>query len=567
MAISWKKFASVAASVGTLGVLVAGCSTTNNSTSVGAARTVGNTKPHMGGSINLDFAQAEADIDPGLGYDTSSDELVEQMYDRLVTYEGTTNNIIPMDATSWDVTNGGKTYTFHIRKGMTFWNGDPVTAQSYIDAFERVDSPTLGSPGYGFVSGVIQGADAYHNKKATSISGLSAPNPNTLVINLVQPVPYFLNIIAMPFFSPVDLKFINKVGAKAFDTTQAMGNGPFELAKIVPNQTIVLKRNPHYWLKDKYGNQLPYLDQVTFTVDNNATINTENFVKGTTAFLSSWNMGSEAIPTATYPEFLNNANLKKLIQVYPQVDNFYLGLNNQMAPFNNPKVRQAVQYAIDKKKILLVFNNRGTIANQPLPPTLEGYVKNLPADVNYTYNPAKAKQLLKSAGFKPGTAVTISSYNSPAQEKMAAIIQQDLNAVGFNATIKESTWAVFIKAQMLGKQQVFPSGWNEDFPDASDFMMLFQTSQQPQGSAYGNNDAMYSNPAVDKLIAKAQYDTNKTDRNNLYRQATIQIMKDSPWVPLYYSVATAAVNPWVHNFYQNANIEDPLQQIWIDAGH
>jgi ABC-type transport system substrate-binding protein len=566
MAISWKKLVTVAASVSTLGVLVAGCST-NNVQSVGSARTVDNTKPHVGGNITLDFSQAQADLDPALAYDTSSNELVDQMYDRLVTYAGTTNQIIGMGATTWDVSKDGKTYTFHLRKGVTFWNGDPVTAQSYIDEFMRVDSPTLGSPGYGFVSGVVQGADEYHNKKATSISGLSAPDDNTLVIKLVQPVPYFVQILAMSFFSAVDQKFIDSVGNKPFDSTKAMGSGPFELSKLKPGQQVVLTRNPSYWMKDKYHNQLPYLNQVTFNVDKNPQIDTENFIKGTTAFMSSWTMGSEAIPTETYPQFLANANLKKLVQVYPQVDNFYLGLNNKMAPFNNPKVRQAVEYAIDKKHILRLFNNRGTVANQPLPPTLDGYVKNLPANVNYSYNPAKAKQLLKAAGFKPGTPVTISSYDSPGQVKMAAVIQQDLNAVGFKATINTTTWAVFIKAQMLGKQQIFPSGWNEDYPDASDFMMLFQTSQQPQGTAYGNNDALYSNPAVDKLIVKAQYDQNLTERNALYRQATIQIMKDAPWVPLYNSVATPAVNSWVHNFYQNAQIEDPLQQIWIDPGH
>ena len=547
-----------------MGTVLVGCGNAGTATNNTAVNNQTSQKPVMGGNLNLDFSNAQQSIDPAIAYDTSSDELVDQMYDRLLTYQGSTNNLVPMAATAMPtVSSDGLTYTFHIRKGMTFWNGDPVTAQSFVDEIQRVDSQSVGSPGVTFIQGVIVGANEYYNNKAKTISGIKTPDKYTLVIKLKQPEPFFPMVMAMPFFSAVDQTWVNKVGNKSFGIDKPMGSGPFELQSASPTK-VVLKKNPHYWMTDQYGNHYPYLNTVTFNIDQNLHLDAMNFEQGSTAWMGPWNC---AIPSSDFPHFKTDPTLSKELQHITQVATYYLGLNTRMAPFNNVKVRQAVEYAIDKKRIIQIFNGRGIVANQPVPPGLTGYVQNLPSDVNYTYNPTKAKQLLQQAGIKSGTTITIEQYNDPEEMKETQVIQQNLQSVGFNVNLKTVTWGQFVKSSNLGQLAVFPSGWNEDFPDAYDFLMLFTTQQIPQGTQMNNNDSMYSNKQVDQWVSQIQHSTDPTARNKLIEKATVQIMKDAPWVPIYYPVVYYISQPWVHNFYLNNNVEDPIYQVWVDKSH
>lgn len=554
---TWKKGLAVVASITAVGALLAGCGTTPNpSTTSGNSSAAG--KPVEGGNIVLDSVANFRDLDPALNYDTTSNELVSEMYDTLVTYKGASSNIVPALAQSWDVSADGKTYTFHLRHGVTFWNGDKMTAQSFIDEFERVLNPQVASPAETFIDPVIAGSTAYNKGAAKTVSGLSAPNPYTLVIQLTKPEPFFLDVLAMPFFSAVDQAFIDKVGNRAFDSTQAMGTGPFELKSITTNQ-VVLTKNPHYWQKDASGNSLPYLNQVTIRINKNAEVDAMDFQQGQTALMGNL----IGIPSSVYPQFSHDPTMSKLIVKAPENAVQYLGVNASMAPFTNVKVRQAVEYAIDKQKILQLLNNRGQIANQPLPPGIEGYMKNLPTSATYSYNVAKAKQLLSEAGFPNGFTTTLYTANDPDSLKIAGSVQNDLAQVGIKANIQQSDWNTFLDIEEKGKANLFLSGWMQDFPDASDFLnTLFNTNQQP-----ANNVFMYSNSKVDSWLNQAQTDVNLAQRTALYHQVTTQVMQDAPMVPLYYPVQYSAVQSWVHGYYISPTLPDPLQYMWIDAGH
>ena len=559
----WKKGLAVVASVGAMGMLLAGCgnasTSTNNSTGSGAA-TSG--QPHVGGSIQLDSISNWKDLDPALNYDTTSNELVSEMYNTLVTYKTNTAQIIPDLATSWDVSSDGKTYTFHLRHNVTFWNGDKMTAQSFIDEFQRVLNPQIASPGEGFLDPVVQGSTAYNKGKAKTVTGLSAPDPYTLVIHLNQPEAFFLDVLAMPFFSAVDQSYINKVGNKAFDSTTAMGTGPFKLQSLTTNQAVLVK-NPNYWEKDKYGNRLPYLDKVTIRINKNAQVDALNFEQGQTAIMGNL----IGIPSSVYPTFKSNPKYSKLIVQQPQNTVFYVGLNNSIKPFNNQLVRQAMEYAVNKDKIIQLMNGRGQPADQPLPPGLPGYVSKSDlqaAGVYYSYDVAKAKQLLAKAGYPNGFSTTLYCPNDPDNLKIAGSVQNDLAQIGVKVNIQQTDWNTFLDTNEKGNvQPMFLLGWFQDFPDPSDFLnTLFNSNQQP-----ANNSSMYTNKQVDQWLNQAQTDSNQQQRLALYKQATIQIMKDAPWVPEYYPIATDAVQSWVHGFYISPTLPDPLQYVWIDPGH
>lgn len=558
----WKTGTAVGASIAALGLLAVGITThasTPKATVAGNADAVSSGKPTPGGSITLDTDGDFKDLDPALAYDTISGEIVDQMYNPLVTYKGTTSQLTGDLASSWKVSKDGKTYTFQIRPGVKFWNGDPVTAQSFVDEFQRVLSPSVGSPGEGFLDPIVVGSTAYNKGKAKTVSGIKAIGKYTLQIKLTKPEPFFLQVLAMPFFSAVDQAFIDKVGNKAFDSQTAMGTGPFELSKYTGTQ-VVLKKNPDYFMKDKYGNRLPYLDQITINVNKNDQVDALHFEDGQTALIADLFAG---IPSSVYPTFLNSPTLKKDIIKAPSNATYYLGLNNKLAPFNNVKVRQAVEYAINKQRIVQLLNNRFMVADQPLPPGIDGYMKNLPASVDYKYNPAKAKALLKQSGVKD-LNVTLYSENTADAEKIDDQIQSDMNAVGFHVKIDSMDWNSFLTLTEKGKAQAFQLAWIQDFPDASDFLNTLFNSNE---IASGNNASMYDNKQVDSWLNEAETDTNQAQRIQLYDKATVQIMKDAPWVPLYYGEFVYAVQPWVHGFYINPTLMDPLQAIWIDKSH
>lgn len=545
---SWKSGMAVIGSVSMLTLAL--CSSTASAS----------TTTKEGGNISLDSIGTIKDLDPAKAYDTASGEIVGQLYDRLVTYQGSGSKIIGMDASSWEISPDGKTYTFHLHHGMTFTNGTPVTAQSYIDEFDRVLSKSVSSPAEGFLDPIVKGSTAYFQGKAKSVSGLKAIDDDTLQITLTKAEPFFLEVLAMSFFTPVDQSYINKVGNNAFDTKDALGNGPFELSSVSPSQYVLLK-NPHYWMKDSEGNQLPYLNQITININQNSELDALNFQKGTTAFLGNLTNG---VPSSAWPQFQATASLKKTIMQLPSNATYYLGFNNKMKPFNNVLVRQAFEYAINRDKIVKLLDNRDVVANQPLPPGIVGYNSKLPASLQYKYNPAKAKQLLKEAGYANGLTVPLYSSNDTDTVKIDNSVQADLAAVGVKVNIIQEAWGTFLTNNEKGNQTpFFQLAWLQDFPDASDFLnTLFNTNEQP-----ANNSTMYSDKQVDAWLNEAQTDPNAQQRIDLYQKASEQIMKDADWDPMYYGLFQYAVQPWVHGFYINQTLADPLQFVWLDPSH
>lgn len=556
----WNTGLAVIGIAGILAGLVSGCGAGTKQAN-GNGSEAASVSTREGGSITLDATNNFKDLDPAKAYDLASYELVTQMYETLVTFKGNTSEIAPLVATSWEVSPDGKQYTFHLRKDAKFWNGDPVTAQSFIDEFKRVLSSSVSSPGEGFLDPIIKGSTEYFKNKAKDVSGLHAPDLNTLVITLNQPEPFFLDVLAMPFFSAVDTPWVTKVGNDAFDSNSPMGSGPFKLGSIT-TQGAELVKNPNYWMKDANGEQIPYLDKVTIRINTDGTVDALNFERGDTALIAS--LFSSGIPSSQYPTFMANPKLKAEMVTGPENAVNYIGMNTSMKPFDNKFVRQAVEYAINKDEVKTLLNNRVTVANQPLPPGIKGYVSDLPADATYTYDQQKAKELLAKAGYPHGFSTTLYSSNSPESLKIDNSIQNDLASIGIKASVSTSSFGTFLTANQKGNvQPLFLVDWIQDFPDASDFLnTLFNSSNRPQ-----INTTMYSNKQVDDWLNKAQVDKNESERYDLYQKVTEQVMNDAPWVPLYYPNNDFAVQQWVHGYYINQSLADPLQYLWIDKSH
>ncbi|GMA64564.1 ABC transporter substrate-binding protein [Alicyclobacillus fastidiosus] len=571
---AWKRGMATVVSVGMLSALIAGCGTNSTATSTDNTSSNGassSSKPVEGGSITLDMTQAVPDLDPAVEYDTVSEDIGSQVYQQLVTYSKNTNNITGELAQSWDVSPDGKTYTFHLRKGITFSNGDPLTSQDFVFELERVLDKNMQpkpSPGNQFFFD-IAGAQAYYNGQAKSISGITTPDKDTLVIHLVKPEQFFLKIMAMSFASAVDPAFVKKVGNAAMDTTQAMGTGPFEIKTINQNQ-VVLVKNPHYWQKDSSGNQLPYLNQVTINVNNNSEVDALHWEQGQTAFMSPWLIGGDGIPSSAYPTIMNSPKYKSDVMTQPMNSIEYVGLNmkptlnGKANPLSNLKVRQAIEYAFQDSQIIKINNGAVRPLNQPLPNTLEGYVSQLEPSAQYSYNITKAKQLLKEAGYSNGLTLDMWNENTDSAKKEDQAFQAMMKQIGITVNLHEVTWKDFLTKAMSGTAQMYESGWEQDFPDASDFLNTLFNSDQ---IAAGNNMNNYSNPQVDQWLNQAEYSTDQQQRDQLYGQVINKVMSDAAWVPYYQYVGYFCVQPWVHGLMTSDILEDQLEYIWIDQSH
>lgn len=515
--------------------------------------------PIYGGTLQLDTSDPLT-VDPATATDSASTDFISQVYNTLVTLNNQNQKIEPSLAKSFEVSSDGLTYTFHLRKDVKFSNGDGLTAKAFVDEFDRVlGKDHVSSSGEPYLNPLVVGAADYAAGKSHQISGITTPTPYTLVIKLNHVEPYFLDVLSLPYFSAVDSSYIAKVGEKAFSTTAMMGTGPFELKKA-DSSAYVLTRNPHYWKKNKYGGTLPYLNRVTLNVHFNSVIQASHFLHGSTGLLSTFTNG---VPLGFQPAFTQSDRAKKTLQTFTQNAVYYAGMNANIAPFNDPKFRLAMEYAINKKNIVAhAEDGNAQVANQPLPPGMPGYDKNLPADVQYTYNPPKARKLLAQAGYQPGqTTVTLYASNDTLMQGMASSIQTDLEAVGVHCNLKTLSFRNYLVQIMTGKTAFYVAGWEQDYLDPADFLnTLFNSSESPQ-----NNMNEYSNPQVDAWLNQANQTMDKTQRFSLYQKVTAQVLRDATWVPLFYPENVDAVQPWLRGYYNTQQGYTPLSTMWIDA--
>lgn len=555
----WKKGLAVVSTTAMAVALLAGCgggSSTNDTNTAATGNTTANSgQPVKGGSIDFDINDDISHFDPALAYDQGAWEFMpEVLYNELVTYKPGSSDIVPDLAKDMpEVSADGLTYTFHLRQDAVFANGDKCTAQSFIDEFQRVLTKSIQSPAVGFIDPAIKGADEFYKGQAKSISGLEAPDDYTLKITLTKPEGFFLKVLAMPFFSPVDVNYIKSVGGdKAFDHSP-MGTGPFKMDGGYQNgQGFTLVRNDKY-----FDTKKPNLDKIVVHVNHNQDSSALSFQQGKTAIMGDYN---QPITAQSYVQWSQDPQYKDLLVKQPFLGIEYLGLNTQVAPFNKVKVRQALNMAIDKDKLVKLTNGRGQVANQIIPPGIQGHEDSLPSDIDYKYNVDAAKKLLADAGYPNGFKTEMLVRNREPFLTLAPAIQADLKAIGIDVSIHTVGESDYLSNAESGKEPMGIYGWFADFPDPYDFLdVLLNSNQAPI-----NNWANYKNPAIDKLLNQAATMQDGPDRYKLYQDIQNKMLADAPWVPLYNPLGVYIHQPNIKGYYTSPVLEDPLADIWVD---
>ncbi|MGP2491131.1 ABC transporter substrate-binding protein [Mesorhizobium sp. PUT5] len=478
-----------------------------------------NAKP--GGDIIITYKDDVATLDPAIGYDWQNWSMIKSLFDGLMDYEAGTTKLRPDLAESYEISEDGQTFTFKLRQGVKFHNGREMTAEDVKYSIDRVVDPKTQSPGQGFFA-TIKGYDEAAEGKADGLSGITVVDPYTIKFELTRPDATFLHVMAINFSHVVPKEEVEKYGADF--GKHPVGTGAFKLGEWTLGQRVVFEKNPDYWNKG-----LPYLDKITFEIGQEPIVALLRLQKG------EIDVPGDGIPPAKFQEVMNDPEQKARVVEGGQLHTGYVTMNVNIPPFDNVKVRQAVNMAINKDRIVQLINNRAVPANQPLPPSMPGYDNDYKG---YAYDPAKAKELLAEAGQGDGFETELYVMNTDPNPRIAQGIQQDLAAIGIKANIQALAQANVIAAggEKDGAPMIWSGGmaWIADFPDPSNFYgpILGCGGAVPGGW----NWSWYCNKDLDKLADQADsiVDPAKAEeRNKLWGEIYIKIMEDAPWAPVF----------------------------------
>ena len=474
-----------------------------------------------GGAITVAYQNDIATLDPAIGYDWQNWSIIKSLFSRLLDYEPGTTNLVPDLATEMPkISADGMTFEFNMRDDVKFHNGRLLVADDVKYSIERAVNPKTQSPGAGFFAS-IEGFDDASAGKSTNISGITVNSPTSITFKLSRPDATFLHVMAINFASVVPKEDAEKFGPDF--GKNPVGSGAFKFTSWALGQKLTIDKNADY-----YREGLPKLDQINFEVGVDPTVALQRLKNNEVDVLG------DSIPAANYIAEKENSDNEGLIIEGGQLQTGYVTLNVKIKPLNNVKVRQAVNHAIDKDRIVQILNGRADAANQPLPPSMPGY------DTGYkgfAYDVAKAKALLAEAGLANGFSTELWTSNTDPNPRIAQSIQEDLAKVGIKASIKSLAQANVIEAGGSGKAPMVWSGgmaWIADFPDPSNFWgpILGCGGAVPGGW----NWSQYCNKTLDADAVKADAMTDPAkaaERQKLWGSVFTRAMDEAPWVPIF----------------------------------
>jgi ABC-type transport system substrate-binding protein len=483
--------------------------------------------PRRGGTLRLARPADLQSIDPAICFDGESMLLTRLIFQGLVDFDEQ-SKIVPKQAIDWNVSADRKTYTFHLRPGVRFANGREVEASDYVYSLQRIIGPRTESPGESYFNG-IAGARDFHDKKTNSVSGLRAPAKHTLEIELSEPDFAFEFKMAMTFACAVPREAIEEQGSRFW--LHAFGSGPYRIIHWTRGVRMELERSAAVNQNDE-----GYFEGVDVMMGGDRTLHSMMLDRGELDVVHS-------APIPDIVRLTHNPLSKEVVHTIDLASTGFLYLNTELPPFNTLEVRQAINHAIDKQRLVTFTAHTAVAARSILPPLMLGFN---PEQRGLEFDPAKSKQLLRDAGFPDGLSFEL--WYSDDDPRMVMAMESDLRAVGITAKLKKVNLAALLTAMQT--RRAVPcafSGWGQDYPDPSNFLdVLFNgTSIQDFG---GNNGAYYNNPEVNRLLAEAGRITVPSERYRRYQHIENLILQDAPVVPLVHAALPALISPRIGGF-------------------
>jgi ABC-type transport system substrate-binding protein len=508
-----------------------GSTATTGDTSTGASATTASAETALGGNyLRIPESSEFSTLD--CQKDTEFYCVPLNIYDSLLdcqTVDGKAT-LEPDLAKSWDVSDDGLVYTFHLQEGVKFHNGNDFTAEDVEYTIDRMMNPETQAVNTDFFN-MIQGATDRYEGKADSVSGVKVIDDYTVQITLEKPFAPFLANLATPSCSIYDKDATEAAGDKfGIDPSVTVGTGPFKVVSWTLNDKIVLEKNPDYF---RGAPKVDGIELIQVPDDDTQKLMYEN------GELDIVDLSSSA---SNLQYFLSNDKYKDKLVTGPEAGEWFYFFNVNEKPTDDVRVRKAIQYAIDRQTILdQLYSGQGVVINSMLPNGFEGSYD----AAEIAYDPDKSKQLLADAGYADGCDITLyQTTDSPATLALNQIVQSMLETVGFKVTITQLDDAAFTAQRKDGKIGFAKSSWWADYNDPDNFLYTFFSTKN--ASVRSNN---YANTEVQQELEDARAETDSTKRMQMYAEIDTAIVQDDAIVlPLFQFTHIVAVQDWVKNF-------------------
>lgn len=488
-------------------------------------------------------------LDPAFAKNQAVMWAVHQLYNTLVEIDSNLS-LVPSLAKSWNISEDRLTYTFHLRSGIYF-HDDPVfpggkgrlfTARDVVYSFQRIMDKTVAS----------SGAWIFHNRVDTG-KGFTALDDSTFQLQLLRPFHPILGILSMQYCSIVAREAVEKYGPDF--RRHPCGTGPFRLVSWEEGESLIYHKNEHYWEKDTMGNRLPYLDAIKVSYFDNKATEFLQFRQGKLSFIND-------IDASFKDEILTRKGAlreqwagKILLKKQPYLNTEYFGilvdpLNPLVAqsPLRGKALRQAINYGINRRQLMMYLRNSiGTPAEAGFVP---GGLPSHNADSvkGYSFDPAKARKLLETAGFPEGKGLPVIKLLTIAiYSEIGSFVARQLEEIGIPVQVEVIQKSLLLEQTAKSQALFFRGSWIADYPDAENYLAVFY-SKNPAPPNY----TRYHNTEFDRLYEKALLETNDSLRYRLYRQMDQLVIDDAPVVPIWYDMAIHLVQPHVTGFNPNA---------------
>jgi len=489
-------------------------------------------------------------LDPAASRNTENIWAVNQLFNGLVQMDDKLS-IGPCIAKSWNISEDGKTYTFHLRNDVFFHDhklfkdgkGRKVTATDFVFSFSRLFDPKVSS-----ALSLLDNIDRIQK------GGFESTNDSTFVIYLKENFSPFLGILTMKYFSVVPQEIVNNY--KEDFRKNPVGTGPFSFKMWEEGTQLTMVKNPNYFEKDANNNPLPYLDAVSISFIKDKETSFMQFMKGDLDMISGMDAFNPSEVLDEKGKLKPFYKKKFALQTQPYLGTDYLGFligdkeaSVKNSPTTNRNVRRAINYAIDREKIIKYFHkNLGIPATAGfIPAALPSYNPNKVKGFNY--NPDKSRELLLEAGYPGGKNLPeIFLFCTETYTDMFEFIQSELAESGIKIKIMVEKPSVLTQAIANNEIPFFRKSWIGDYPDEENFMSLFYSKNfSPKGFNYTH----YSNPIFDKCYEQARTCLSDSIKISLYQKMDQMLIDDAPIVPLYYGEVVRLVSHKISDLNTN----------------
>jgi oligopeptide transport system substrate-binding protein len=494
------------------------------------------TKGNRDGVFSCSIGSEPTDLDPQVVTGIGEAKVIHALFEPLVSFDPKTLQPVPALAETWDISPDGLTYTFHLHAKAVWSNGEPLTAQDCVDSWHRMLTPSLAAD-YAYMFYLIKGAEDFNKGRTTDFStvGLSAPDAHTFVVQLLQPTPYFLQIVLNSPWRPLNVRSIAAVGDAYRRGTpwtrvgRIVTSGPFILKEWSPQNRLVVEKSPTYWDKANV-----HLNAIIFYP-------TDNIDAEERAFRSGQLHVTYSLSLAKVPTYRRDQPASLRIDDY--VDTYFFRFNTRNAPLNDARVRRALSLAIDRQLIAdKVLQGGQRPAGTLVPPDMPGYTPPAPL----THDLDTARRLLAEAGYPGGKGlppVELLYNNSEILRLVAEAIQEMWRRdLGIDARLANQEYKVVFANRRTGNYQILLGDWIGDYMDPTTFLDLFRSDA-------GNNHTGWGSKDYDALMNQAAATVDVAARADLLRRAEQLMLEAAPIAPIYFNTHVYLKQPSLKNWH------------------